>query len=281
MQILAIVFTFLSVAILVIAAQRGVEIGLSRCEARYRALAAESMDTLFLSLPPRAVTYLALASSTVLCSVCYLATHSPLASVIAACAGLATPQAALLLLRRRRARLLMEQLPDTLSLASNSMRAGLSLQQTFTVAARELLPPMSQEMAAAENEFKLGVPLETALEHLRARLACEEADLAITAILISHEVGGNLPEALDRIAISVRERLRISGRVSVLTAQGRMQAVVMGTVPFGVAAALFKIDPALMRPLTTTPEGWAVIALFLSLEAAGCMLLRKMVRIDA
>ena len=77
----------------------------------------------------------------------------------------------------------------------------------------------------------------------------------------------------------MRERSRIQGKVQALTAQAKLQAVVMGGLPFLVVLALHRLDPDLIQPLFTQPVGQAVLGMALFLEAAGIMLMRTLSRV--
>jgi tight adherence protein B len=115
-----------------------------------------------------------------------------------------------------------KQLADTITLLSNSLRAGSSFLQSIELVSRETPAPMGEEMGRVVREVNLGLGMEEALSNLVRRIKSDDLDLMVTAIGVQQQVGGNLAEILDTIAFTIRERVRIKGEINTLTAQGRM-----------------------------------------------------------
>jgi|SaaInl7_200m_RNA_FD_contig_51_1319483_length_1156_multi_4_in_0_out_0_1 tight adherence protein B len=111
------------------------------------------------------------------------------------------------------------QLPDMLSLMVNGLRAGFSTAQALEAVSRELPAPISTEFRRVVQEMQLGISMEQALDNIIRRIPSEDLDLIVTAVNVQREVGGNLAEILDTIAFTIRERIRIKGEITVLTAQ--------------------------------------------------------------
>ncbi|MBI2773336.1 MAG: type II secretion system F family protein [Chloroflexi bacterium] len=144
-----------------------------------------------------------------------------------------------------------KQLPDMITLVSNSLRAGSSFLQSIELVSRETPPPMGEEMGRVVREVNLGLPSEEALKNMVRRIKSEDLDLMVTAISIQQQVGGNLAEILDTIAFTIRERVRIKGEVNTLTAQGRYSGYLVAMLPIGIAFMLNLINPSFMEPLFT------------------------------
>jgi tight adherence protein B len=192
----------------------------------------------------------------------------------------ALPGLMLGLLRRKRLRRLSAQLPDAVMLIAGALRAGSSLPQAISQAARELPSPSSREFDLVIREQRLGVGLDASMSSLERRAPLEEVTLFAAAVRISQETGGNLAETLERLADTLRRKAALEGRIDALTAQGRLQGWVMALLPVAVAAALFAIEPQAMRPLVTTWHGWGVCLFVLVLEGLGLHVIRRIVNID-
>jgi tight adherence protein B len=123
------------------------------------------------------------------------------------------------------------QLGDMLNLMVNGLRAGFSTLQAMEAVSRELPSPICDEFRRVVQEMQLGLNMEETLEHLLRRINSDDLDLVITAINVQREVGGNLAEILDTISFTIRERVRIKGEISALTAQGRATAWVIAALP--------------------------------------------------
>ncbi|MEI2417543.1 type II secretion system F family protein [Orrella sp. JC864] len=173
-----------------------------------------------------------------------------------------------------------EQLPEALLSMAWSLRAGASLPVALRAAVADGAVPLSQELGLLLREQRMGIGLEQCLENLHARMATEACGLMCAALRIAVRTGGNLSDALERIAVNLRARLLIHRRIHALTAQGRMQAWVVGALPVLLLAVLDKLEPEAMAPLWRTPAGWTVLGLILLLEAAGIAMIRRLTRIE-
>jgi len=215
------------------------------------------------------------------------ALHSPIVLLIGAVVGFFLPR--FYVKRRQGGRLnsFNKQLPDTITLLANALRAGSSFLQAIELVVRESRPPISTEFQRVIREVNLGLPFEQALENMVRRVESEDLDLMATAISIQYQVGGNLAEILDSIAYTIRERVRIKGEIRTLTAQQRISGYVVAFLPIGLAGFLFIIAPSFMQPMFDPavniggiPTGIILIGVGLTMMFIGFMFIRKIVDIE-
>ncbi len=175
--------------------------------------------------------------------------QSPITLVVGLLLGFFAPR--LWLSRRKSGRLnaFNKQLPDTITLVANALRAGSSFLQAIELVVRESRPPVSTEFGRVIREVNLGLPFDQALENMVRRVKSDDFELMATAIAIQHQVGGNLAEILDSIAFTIRERVRIKGEIRTLTAQQRMSGYVVGFLPFALAGFIFVAAPTFFNPM--------------------------------
>jgi tight adherence protein B len=183
-------------------------------------------------------------------------------------------------LRRRRLRKFEEQLPDALMMLSGALRAGLSLNSAMSQLVVEAQAPLAQEFTLMLREQRLGVTIEQSLNGLVRRVPTQTTVLTVSAMRIASETGGGLAEMLERTANTVRSRLQIEGKIAALTAQGKMQAWVVGLLPVALMLILDKMEPAAMSVLWHSPMGWGALAVIGLLECLGIYVIRKIVAID-
>ncbi len=155
--------------------------------------------------------------------------------------------------QRKRLSSFGRQLPDTITLLANSLRAGSSFLQGLELVTREARPPISEEFERVVREMSLGVALQPALGNLVRRVASEDLELMVTAINIQSQVGGNLATVLDSIAYTIRERVRIQGEIKTLTAMQRYSGYVITLLPVGLAGLLFLISPSYITAMIEKP----------------------------
>ncbi len=173
-----------------------------------------------------------------------------------------------------------QQLPDTIMLLSNSLKAGYSFMQAVDVASKELPAPISLEFKQLLKEVNLGVNTETALESLSGRVQSEDMKLVILAVLIQRQIGGNLSEILDNISDTIRARIKIKGEISVLTAQGKISGMIVGLLPLALGFAIFTLNPSYIMVLFTEPLGMMMLGGSVIMELIGMMFIRKIIRIE-
>jgi tight adherence protein B len=172
-----------------------------------------------------------------------------------------------------------KQLADTITLLSNSLRAGSSFLQSIELVSRETPAPMGEEMGRVVREVNLGLGMEEALANLVRRIRSDDLDLMVTAIGVQQQVGGNLAEILDTIAFTIRERVRIKGEINTLTAQGRMSGYLVAFLPIGIAITLNFINPAFMQPLFTQLLGQILLTVGSIMMIIGFFAIQKIVSI--
>ena len=172
-----------------------------------------------------------------------------------------------------------KQLADTITLLSNSLRAGSSFLQSIELVSRETPSPMGEEMGRVVREVNLGLGMEEALSNLVRRIRSDDLDLMVTAIGVQQQVGGNLAEILDTIAFTIRERVRIKGEINTLTAQGRMSGYLVAFLPIGIAVTLNFINPDFMRPLFTQLLGQILLGVGGVMMVIGFFAIQKIVSI--
>ncbi|MEW6727236.1 MAG: type II secretion system F family protein [Bacillota bacterium] len=205
-------------------------------------------------------------------------------SVLNACL-LAAPAAAapvfyLRMAKARRLAAFNSQLCDALAMIANTLRAGFSFLQALEMVRKELPDPISKEFGRALQDLNLGVSVEDALQSMVERVKSDDLDLMVTAVIIQRQIGGNLAEILDKIAETIRERVRIKGEIKILTAQGRISGLVVGLLPIGLLMVLLLINPGYMQDLFNNPMGIKLLAFAAVSEAIGLAAVKRIMNIE-
>ncbi len=261
-----------------------------RYRERYVKEAAVELDDVLLNIPPDRIFELSLALSGLAAFLAMVLFGLGSASfswgkggLLAALAALAAFPAPRLYLRyRKRNRLIRfnEQLEDALTSMGSALKAGFSINQALDVIAQENRPPISFEFRLLMQEIRLGVPIEEALAKMVDRLESDDFELVATAIVTARQTGGELTIVFQRLADMIRERLRIEGRVQSLTAMGRLQALVVGAMPFVLMVVLSYKAPQMMDAFFNNIYGIAMIIGACVLVVTGFLVIRKITTID-
>ncbi|MHB1057450.1 MAG: type II secretion system F family protein [Rhodanobacter sp.] len=205
---------------------------------------------------------------------------NPLLAIVTLVLILVLPKKIYRWMRQRRIDKIQQQLPDGLMMVAGSMRAGLGFTPALESLARDIEPPLAQEFALVLREQRMGVKLEEALEHFNDRVPVQDVTLFVSAVGISREIGGNLAESMASLADTLRRRLIMEGKVKSLTAQGRLQGIVMALMPVGLIGFLSFAYPDTMHEMYHSYVGWAVIAVAAVMEYLGYRMCRKITSID-
>ena len=173
-----------------------------------------------------------------------------------------------------------EQLVDALGTMSNALRAGFSINQAFESVVESGEKPIAQEFTVFLQQLRVGMGFDAALASLDARVGSDDLTLVCTAIDIARRTGGNLTDIFDKISETIRGRMRIERRVRTLTAQGRMQGIVVSCMPIVLGLAMTVLKPATMKPFIFSLKGAGCIGLALALVIVGWLFIRKITKIE-
>ncbi len=174
-------------------------------------------------------------------------------------AGLTLPGWLLRNVRFRRGMKCESQLMDAMILMSNGLKSGVDLVQCIDMVHRDLQPPISEEFGLCIKNYQLGTPLEKALEGVEERVQSRLLAYMIKAVVIQRSVGGNLTKIFDRIVENIREESKLVDKTASMTAQQRIQAIVVGLMPWVMLIIMFLFQPAAMKTFYFTPMGVAVL----------------------
>lgn len=240
---------------------------------------SEQLREEFILLPPDRIMAALALSGAVLAGAAIAATRS---AMVAAAAGVAPALLAGLLVRSyrdRRKKAILSRLPAFLDLLSGHIRAGHSLPESLAETVPLLPAGIREEMAWVLQQNRLGTPLAEALTHWEERIPSEEISLIVRPLRAMIPGGGNVADLLERTRDILRLRMRTTEKLRSMTAQARLQAVVLTLLPAAFAIALSMVDPGFLPNLLGTPQGKAITAIAFVLQALGWFTIRKILSV--
>jgi len=251
---------------------------LQQYQDRYLAKHITDLSEMFFFVGPRQLATITIAVTAIGFAVGIMV-FSPVVTAALTFAGLLTPTLLVRFYRIQRIKKFERQLIDALGGMSAAFRAGMSLYQAMEEIAKHAQAPLSQEFALTVREMRVGTASEVALESLASRVPSDDLALVVNATNTAKALGGNLAEMFDKVAVTIRERFRIEGRIRALTAQGKLQGIVMGLMPVLVWIGFDAVRPDLTRPMMQHWFGYAVLAVVLIMEFLGALLIRRIIAI--
>jgi len=286
MLYLILLFVFAAAGISFYYLYQPVQAALQRNVFRQKAHVARELEEMFIFISVDGLQKIKWSLAMVVAGIGFLLAWdaTPPAPLIAAAALGAMaywgPEIFIIFLRKRRRADFGEQLVDGLVLMANGLRSGFTLQQAIDMLIEEMPAPISQEFELVRREYRVGVDLDIALKNCVARTKDEDLELVVTAIQITRQLGGNLAEVFSRIVAMVRERKILKGKADALTSEGKMQAVVVGLLPYGFMFAMIKVNPDLMRLMWTTFPGIVCLVAVILLDVLGYLWVRKIANVE-
>lgn len=204
----------------------------------------------------------------------------PIVLLIGGIIGFIMPNFYLNMRANKRRRAFENQLVDILSLMSNALKAGYGFLQAAELVAKEAPAPASEEFKLMMRETALGLSTEEALDNMVNRIQSADFELVITAVMVQRQVGGNLAEILDKIAATIRERIRMQGEIRTLTAQGRLGGMVIAGLPFCIGLAFYFLQTEIMKQFLSHPFGKIMIVIGIILQSIGFFAIKKIITIE-
>lgn len=171
-------------------------------------------------------------------------------------------------------------LPDAMDIMTRALRAGHPFNTTLQLVANELKGPIAEEMAITFAELNFGVSNKDALTDLIRRVPSKPLKSLVTAILLQKETGGNLAEILEKISTVVREGYRFQRKIKTLSAEGKMSAIVLSSVPIVLGLGLYTIQPDTMSELVTNPSGIELLKIAAVLYTIGFVWIKILIKIE-
>lgn len=171
------------------------------------------------------------------------------------------------------------QIVDAMQLAARSLRAGHPLLGAFQLIAEDVEDPVKGIFATICQQQEMGVSLERTLEQVSGASGSMDLKLFATSVAIQIKCGGNLADMMDRVSEVIRERIRLSRRVRVLTAMTQFSKRILLALPVILFGALYLIRPDYMQTFRDTSEGqWMLVSAAAGL-LLGAYMMNRMARV--
>jgi tight adherence protein B len=191
----------------------------------------------------------------------------------------AMPTAYLKHLEKNRRLLFENQLPEALDFVTRALRAGHGLTVALGMVGNELPAPVGTEFKTTFDHINMGMSFDEAMGDLAERIQSNDLNFLVIALNIQRKTGGNLAELLSTLSGTVRERIKLKGKIRVLASEGKLSGVMIGALPFVLGLILSFVNPVYMATLWTTPAGQKLVLAGLVMMLLGALWMWKIVQI--
>lgn len=172
------------------------------------------------------------------------------------------------------------QLVDALNMMANAIKSGLSFMQVVQLLEAELDNPASEEFATALKENRIGVNLNDALMNMTKRVPSEDLFMIINSVVTLSQQGGDLSEAFETIAYTIRERQRVHEKIKTLAQAGLTQATILSALPIAIMGMMYAMQPDQVIPMFTTKLGLSMLAIMFTMIFMGAFWMKKILTIE-
>lgn len=181
--------------------------------------------------------------------------------------------------KRKRLEKIERQLPEAIDLMARALKAGHAFSGALQMVSTDGPEPAAGEFRLTFDEINFGVSVQDALMNLAARVPITDLRYFVIAVLIQRESGGNLAELLDKISGLIRARLTLLGKIRVLSAEGRLSAWILSSLPFAAALMINIVNPGFLDILWTDPMGIMMVGTALGMMVMGIFIMSRIIKI--
>ncbi len=222
-----------------------------------------------LGMSPTVLLFLSMLSGVALGGGVFVWQDNPLSAAFAAGIGFLLPIMLTMFIRQRRQTQMMNQLPPMIDELARAAKTGRSMEHCFQLVANDTPAPLGTELRLCSRRLELGLPMSEALDELPYRTGLISSSVLVTALGVHQQTGGDLVKVLERLAVTVRDRIQFQGRLRAATAASRYVAFLMIALPPAILAFFIVRDPQYMTKLMDADWGrWATTTAFI-LEVIG------------
>lgn len=190
---------------------------------------------------------------------------------------LGVPRWVLIMKKGKREKAFTEEFANSLDVIIRGVKSGLPLNECLKIIATESPEPIGSEFQRLNDGSKMGVPLDQGLQKMYDRISVPELNFFMIVLMIQQSAGGNLSEALNNLSTVLRTRKQMRGKIQALSSEAKASAMIIGSLPPGVAGILWATAPDYMAYIFTTKTGQMMLtggAIWMTL---GILVMKKMI----
>ncbi len=236
-----------------------------------------ALDGAGIKLKPGAVVAIVIGAAVLSFSLSALLLPLALALVLTIVLSVLLPIAIIDRMRKARLEKLTQQLPDALELMARALKVGHPLNTSIEAVSREMAAPIAIEFERMVDQVTYGEDIVTAFHDLATRNRSEDFDYLAVAVGIQHGTGGNLARILEILAKVIRDRSTMRRKISAISAEGRVSAMILSVLPFAMVAITHVMSPEYYGDVADDSRFRTMAIIALVLTIANIIILRKLV----
>ncbi len=173
-----------------------------------------------------------------------------------------------------------QDLPEALDVFGRGLRAGRPVTDSIGLTAANAEPPLKGEFALCRDQLRLGTDMATSFRNLSERMPTAEVQFFAVATALQSETGGNLIETIEGLTEQLRERRKLRKKIKALSAEVRVSATILASLPFAIGAVILFVSPNYLTPLFHDLRGQIMLGLAVMSVVLGIYVMTRMAKID-
>jgi len=192
-------------------------------------------------------------------------------------AGFGLPRWVLSFLKARREKKFTSDFANAIDVIVRSVKSGLPTNDALRIVAGEFRDPVGGEFKRLVEGMKVGLTLDQALKKMYESMPTTEVNFFAIVMTIQQKTGGNLAEALGNLAGVLRDRKRLQGKIKAMSSEAKASAMIIGSLPPGVATIVYLTAPNYIMPLFTERMGNMLLFFCAFWMGLGIFVMRQMI----
>lgn len=212
----------------------------------------------------------------ILCSLLFGSFVGGIAIVLFLCVCLGTVTKALI---EKKATNIRNSIPETLRSMSSCFGAGYTLYQTFQQISKETKGSIHKLFAKSTHVLQTGGSISESLHYLKSASEVPELAFVAVALDVQHQTGGSMKPVIESAKDMVESKLELLRLLQVQTAQAKLSSRIVIVLPFALVALFSIISPGFLVPFFSSFLGVVILLIAILMQAAGIILVKKMLNI--
>lgn len=177
---------------------------------------------------------------------------------------------------KRRRTAFLSEFPIALDMIRRALRVGHSTDRALAMVAEQGMGLVGQTFQSLTEKMQIGAPMEVALAEVANRLGIEEFRMLAIVLILQRETGGSLAEVTDNFANIIRARENLRKKVQSLTAEVRVTAIILTSIPIFIFGTIYVVNPTYFNPLFYTERGNTLLLIGCGMLFSGIAIIMKM-----
>ncbi|QUM80283.1 type II secretion system F family protein [Moritella sp. 5] len=185
------------------------------------------------------------------------------------------------LMRVRQHREFEAAFTQVLGQMSRAVSAGISVPQAIAQIADYQQGMLGREFSLIRDRLEIGIGLKQALDQASIRLPYVSFHFFRVALILNEENGGQLREVLHSLSRTVHDNAAIKMKIKSLTAEPRMTAAILASLPVILIGVMFFKNPSAFITLTQSASGHLVLGYVVTSMALGLAVIHLLTKVRA